>query len=503
MNDESFKRHWKKLQLSLRDESICQLIKLMGKHNNDLAALIGHYQYMISTSTRLPKTTFRARKYQKIREQARSLYNVLDHKFSWPCGCRIPHSASLRLEHRNGSSLFSPDQAHETSFKVLFSFETARGVESIEPPWAWRETRIEPLRTSPRSRAVGEMPTNQKSATPSVVPETTYLTTSAVFAATSIPLAAVGGRGSIESVHNQSPIPVQNLAGAKQPSSLVKSKKVSFVFEDPSLPEEVTPSNPLQTNADLSSESRNIEGLCEAMIDVHERSCLGVLTDRDEKRHRLSIIGASSGKDALETISLQELLGQAPLGLEERLVLGVKLASTLLQLHNTPWLTETWGKLDVRFRKHQNNQMITLSQPFFSRSFEPSAYRTSSTLPETRSTVHEIRNPSIFNLGLILIELWFGKPIQDLRSPDDLGPQNQPNGITDFATTRALLNTVYDQAGDSYGRAVQKCIFYDFDWRPNSLELEEIKEAVHTEVICPLEKSLNDFCHNRLRELLT
>ena len=102
-----------------------------------------------------------------------------------------------------------------------------------------------------------------------------------------------------------------------------------------------------------------------------------------------------------------------------------------------------------------------------------------------------------------MIELWFGKPIQDLRSSDDLGPQNQPNGIADFATTWRLVNTVCDEAGDWYGQAVQKCIYYEFDQRPNSLEVEAIKEAVHTDVIFPLEKNLDDFCNRRLRTLLT
>jgi hypothetical protein len=70
--------------------------------------------------------------------------------------------------------------------------------------------------------------------------------------------------------------------------------------------------------------------------------------------------------------------------------------------------------------------------------------------PTTRIS-REVRNQSIFGLGVLLIELWFGKPLEDLRIPTDMNEQNEANQITDFATARRLLDGVYRDAGDRMG----------------------------------------------------
>lgn len=69
--------------------------------------------------------------------------------------------------------------------------------------------------------------------------------------------------------------------------------------------------------------------------------CLGVLIDDLKRQHRISITDMPAGKDSMSTVSLKTLLAQTALEKKDRLILGVKLASTLLQLHKTPWLKET------------------------------------------------------------------------------------------------------------------------------------------------------------------
>ena len=60
----------------------------------------------------------------------------------------------------------------------------------------------------------------------------------------------------------------------------------------------------------------------------------------------------------------------------------------------------------------------------------------------------EVRNQSIFALGIILIELWFNRPIEALRTADDLDKDGEVNQITDFATARRLTEEIYREAGD-------------------------------------------------------
>ena len=121
-------------------------------------------------------------------------------------------------------------------------------------------------------------------------------------------------------------------------------------------------------------------------------------------------------------------------------------------LNNKPWLPELWGKKDVIFPTPlEGNGSSTLIQtPLIARHFSPPTC----TLPARQPTDPcgslslEVRNQSIFALGVLLIELWYHKPLELLRIPDDLGKHGEVNQITDFATARRLTEDIYKDAGD-------------------------------------------------------
>ncbi|KAL6720555.1 hypothetical protein ACLMJK_002479 [Lecanora helva] len=495
LNDKSHKRHWKKAQLSLRDKAIKQLLEMMVKHNEDIRELVGHSQHL--DIMRFPKTSVKAKKYEVIRNQARSLYNMLKHKFSWPCGCKCVHSASLRLEHRNGNRVASTDPKQELNFNILFSFEAAQNISPIEPPWDWREAKIEPLNQT----IFGKSP-QAKSAASLMTTASANADASTTFAATGFSLTAIGGRGGLESFRNQNELSAENSASPKK--SEPRPKKVSFaspVLADTDSTQVLTPSEKLQHGVDSLSQPKTIEGLCQALLDVREATCLGELVD-ERARHRLSIIDASSGKDPVEIVSLQDLFAHNPLARKDRLILGVKLASTLLQLHNTPWLPKVWGKVDIRFKVQRTGlEASRLHQPFLSQHFQPPTCHVSSSSNNVPSALQRAQSSSILALGIILIELWFWKPIQDLRSPDDLDSDNRPNMHTDFTATSRLLKHICVDAGHLYYQAVKHCIYNEYDDEDNSLNVQSIKEAVHNEIVSPLERNLTNFCGESLQGL--
>ena len=83
-----------------------------------------------------------AKYYERVQDCARSLYNILKQTFTWPCGCSVPHKASLRLQTRQQDN--KSGWPLDISFNVLFSFETSHDkIDSL--PWNWRETKIESL----------------------------------------------------------------------------------------------------------------------------------------------------------------------------------------------------------------------------------------------------------------------------------------------------------------------------------------------------------------------
>jgi len=209
----------------------------------------------------------------------------------------------------------------------------------------------------------------------------------------------------------------------------------------------------------------------------------------------------------MKTVSLKLLLSQANrMEKRDRLILGVKLSSSVLQLYKTPWLRDIWSKSDIFFVKYEGEDGRTLiSKPFLSKAFEsPICAIKPRVLTEPYAKPSpDVRNQTIFALGVILIELWFGKPLETLRLPTDLGENKEANQITDFATARRLSEEIYNEAGDWYGDAVRRCIYCEFDQRNTSLDAEALKEAVYRGVVSPLQKNLTSFCGGKLDDILS
>ncbi|MCJ1423360.1 hypothetical protein MMC29_001243 [Sticta canariensis] len=505
------KREWKRVRFSLSDKENESLIQDMEKDNRDLGDLLGHRQRM-ETMT-IPKFTTTAKRYECIGDHASSLYQVLRKSLTWPCGCSIPHNASLRLEARTSRE---PDPTHEEysdlCFNVLFFFDTNPSISQILPPWNWRETRIEPINdTNSQEKSIVNEPgfTGPAQIQAAASFATAKNTTISTLARTAVPSFSF----TVDSFSIQSQSQARNIASSVHPetattqlnlsSQAVRRKKVSFAPSD-LLAVKISTSSVQSQQVERSLPvSEKIDCLCTAMQKVNGTSCLGVLVDDLERQHRISITDTSVGRDPLQTVSLKALFAQTALEKKDRLILGIKLASTLLQLHRTPWLKETWGKSDILFMKEcSGTQMVLVQKPFLSKPFIPPTCTLPRRPTDESSPSPEVRNKSIFALGILLIELWFGQPLEDLRKPEDFGSHSQVNHVTDFATARRLSEIIYREAGDWYGDAVRRCIYCEFDQRHNSLDSQALKEAVHRGVVTPLEKNLTSFCGGKLEGLL-
>ena len=483
---------------SLRDGRLKDLLSDMDKTNKDIANLVGHSQHM--STRRLSKThaNANAKRYEYIRSQAKNLHNVLKHNFTWQCGCSNPHCASLCLEHRGAAGAARKDRG--ISFNVLLSVEVDHRTDSAELPWNWRETTIEPFDFSHPQDTADRTNSSQDELVKSMT--LTAARSSSTSAIAGVSLAAMGGPGGVHNFMKRNSTPAGGLAHTET-SLPVKHKKVSFAMTERTELQGAPQSDDRRLEENLISESPKIEDLCRAMLSASEVSCLGVLADGNRTCHRLSITNLPSGKEPMQTVSLEDLLTQTQLERKERLILGLKLASSLLQLHSTPWLTETWGKIDVRFKRQKGSHSAFLSRPFFTKKFLPPNYQISDSEPGNITLPHGIRNQSIFALGLILTELWFGKPVDQLRASTDLDSQNQANGLTDFATSIRLLKSIYSEAGEFYGDAVRRCIRCDFNQKHDDLEAAVLKEAVHDGVVAPLEEHLRFFCGGNLDGVLS
>lgn len=103
-----------------------------------------------------------------------------------------------------------------------------------------------------------------------------------------------------------------------------------------------------------------------------------------------------------------------------------------------------------------------------------------------------IRNQTLYSLGILLIELWYGKLIEQLQAPSDLDCAGTP-GATWCTAERPVDNELEFEAGKRYSDAVRRCIRCDFDRSDMNLNNESFQRAVFDGVVVPLETTLQQW----------
>jgi len=284
------------------------------------------------------------------------------------------------------------------------------------------------------------------------------------------------------------------------PSSAVSgSKKVAFA-----LPHEAQQSIIRCSRRKACPSTNIISCLCTTIRNagaLHE--CLGVLVSTDNKKHRLWTPERPECIHFLRSakaVTLAEILCLPPPSTKERLKLGVKLASSVMQLHKTQWLGERWSKQDIRFiisAEPHTSRSPMIENPFLHQSFVPPN-------PPLENTIQASIvpcNQSLYSLGIVLIELWHWKDLQILQSASTgLGTGQDLDARTEYFTASQLAKELHDEAGENYGEAVRRCI-QGLDTRETSLEKEEFKNRVYSEIIRPLEENLEIFSGKSIADI--
>jgi hypothetical protein len=217
-----------------------------------------------------------------------------------------------------------------------------------------------------------------------------------------------------------------------------------------------------------------------------------------------------------DTISLDKLLMSGFLQIHERLKLAVQLASGVMQLHDSAWLSGGWGKRDVLFLQKTvpdptsptgvRSRVIT-DQPFLWRTCGTpcDSHQSTASITDPNSTVVQY-DRTLCSLGVILVELWFECAIERYRNaPADASETaNVGDDTANVETAESLIGKLMRSAGDNYAQAVSRCIgglkctptSTGVPLRPSLLN-SEFKTAVYTEVVSPLEatyKVSHDYC---------
>lgn len=214
---------------------------------------------------------------------------------------------------------------------------------------------------------------------------------------------------------------------------------------------------------------------------------LGLLVDETQGEH-YRVSSRPEQKIAADEISLSEILHKTHkprLQRVQRLQIALKIASSHLQLHSTPWARRQWEATDVRFPQTSANPAdIHLHRPFVSADFEANPPSHASNKPPKAS------DRSFACLGIMLLELAFGTRLEEHELWQQLGPQNSCIGVFRLMVAKQWADEVEGEAGPEYAEAVLWCL----NKSPTTLEGDEWRRDLASEVVLPLQNCCEWIC---------
>ncbi|UPX18480.1 uncharacterized protein EKO05_0008779 [Ascochyta rabiei] len=434
-DENTFKENYKRLKFSLSKADYNDLMTTIRQANTVLNRLTVQRQN-IEAQQRVDRSSIP--NFQIINERAQGFYSAINS--GWTCLCQADHAISLRLEPRMVDVSSDDDEEEDEEdeapmrdpFHVLFQYGPTQSiVNSVKlNPWTWDEADI-------------------------------HVTCESV---TSIPKGTVCA--------------VQNGKGVRFVSHAKRAVKAALEPE-PNL--------------------QPIKDLCSAICTLqkpHRDVCLTLLENEIVKqRYGLKIYPTRTLPSDTEQWTVSTLRSalqrKRRFPNRERVRLAIILASSVLQLHETPWLENNWGLDNIYFVERPGFPLY--DQPFVSPGLDTNVSSQTNTIPKQLGRI--IQNQPLFALGVALIELWYGETLSDLHEDED-GPRDpadlQGSFLTRLNTAYRLADELADDAGAKYSDAVRRCIRCDFSLRANSLEDVQLQKAVFQGVVTQL-KATHDF----------
>ncbi|KAL4922422.1 hypothetical protein BDW62DRAFT_52832 [Aspergillus aurantiobrunneus] len=431
-------RQWKKLILVIRRDEIEQHLDKASRLNTFLARLTEQTRSTAPIHRARHKST---RHYKRIMKHAMDLHHTLNKKFPTPpsCHCTRHHEVSIRLEFRSAKQ-----SGKSTSFHAIFTLAVPNSLHGPATPW--REIELD------------DWDSDEK-------------------------MQVMSGQESTQQQTQSWKLPF--LQGRKSPS-----RKVGFLVGTNS-----------HKGKPTNSKCEEIQDLC-LLITAPKTSSewLGYITDGQTRKHRLrdihqqQTINVAGGRP--RTISLaQALINHGPPNRELRSTLGLKLASSVMQLHSTEWLPDSWGAESIFFLQMLDGT-ANVTNPLVQRSFGSTSQPHCGAKRPVPSFNQSI--PCLFSLGIVLIELWHWKPFSQLKSHDENAMISHLQEYSDLLTADRLVKAM-DDAGPFYTDVVKRCIF-GIDAARTSLEEDKFRDEVEEKIMFPLEEHLRFFCGKKTVE---
>lgn len=204
-----------------------------------------------------------------------------------------------------------------------------------------------------------------------------------------------------------------------------------------------------------------------------------------------------NGSPSLPDRSLYDLLDdlatQGPMGRLSRpalLHLARLLATGVLQYHRTPWLHAWWRSSDIFFRVEDIATLAGDDVRQTHRTLPHIAVRVRDLqyAPPSRSPTFPLqdlaRNPVLYGLGILLLELAYSAPLPTLIKSSVTADMT---AFDEWKAVQRLAARVSGQLGPTFASVVRRCLFCNFGCDEDDLESEEMQAAFYEHVVRKLE----------------
>ncbi|TVY18081.1 hypothetical protein LARI1_G003501 [Lachnellula arida] len=470
--EKQWKYQAKRIQLSF-SENGTRTVQALEKKIQDLKNLL---ELLDSTNDTLDgmktisKDTTWGKLFESIRKHAVDLHSAITN--SWKCNCEATHQSGLQLQKRQPSDIsprfimnfaLPPQDSAPKSLqrRVIIHAKESKHNSALPSPVPVQKTYITQLRTNFETKSLPDVnvttlpirsgPQSSSSSVSSSFSFSSIFTKSESNVTTTSSISIPNGTETL--VENQS-----KKWGAMRKSKPKKSLRfesdlqadfggVERVKASPTPSKEQNfPVMPPSSAVENSGTNIKIDDLCSSLkVSDADTECLGYLSDDEHQKHEVRWIQESACKSqGREEISLEKLLssdGHLKLSRQKRYKIASIIASSLLQLQATPWLSENLEKKQILF--YYQGSDVFVDEPYISHDF--AAITTQPPKPSPAPRV--LPRKTLSSLGILLLELCFGEPIEsqtELRK-GHLSSDGKALEGTDYLTAIEWLDKVAEE----------------------------------------------------------
>jgi hypothetical protein len=251
-----------------------------------------------------------------------------------------------------------------------------------------------------------------------------------------------------------------------------------------------TPKNESLQAQSIDNLCSRLQGLNPSTIDP--KDILGYLLHEKLHAYEVHVSQSSSempeNSDSLDHIlantTSDNLIKTQVMYPYQRLRLAYVLSLSLLRLYPSPWLNvkDRWECKDIRFLITQSSPEKSMVTPHI---MGPSHGN------KAKSGIVRglVKNYQIYALGVMLLEIAIGKPIDTSVIPGD---HDQETREFLAALKFDKEGVVAEALGSRYAQIVSRCLLFKFDGVDTDLRREELQRAFYEDVVCQLEDCVRE-----------